>query len=364
MTPQETHAAVVSLLQQQGLPLTTANLNRGMLALAQNDMSTEGAALPAVNASIDRTMGAAQQAASPPMQSQQPLPTPPIPPTTVPSQQQAATALELNTPGTLPDGVRNSVEAFLADKGTQAAMPDGSASSAVAVPQQPMRDPRQFSTVSDQMSDPTIAALAPYRLPESPDAVDMASMVLGGPAGIAPNLKLFLQRRMLGAPSAMRSGQEALTYNAAPRIGYDGNTPAMVTGPKSPPMLPSPSTMANPEGFGYEAALEARRLTGQRAPYLGEGSDHFIKGGNAPSASSSAPSSSVKTNTPTWKGESDPSAPIGARSTAVPQTTQSNTATPRSGGSTDTSGAGAAIKQSMTKQKQMAASKSTRKKKD
>lgn len=356
MTPQETHAAVVSLLQQQGLPLTTANLNRGMLALAQNDMSTEGAALPAVNRSMDRTMGAAQQAASPP-----PLPTPPVPPTTVPPQQQAATTLELNTPGTLSDGVRNSVEAFLADKGTQAVMPDGSASSTVAAPQQPMRDPRQFSTVSDQMSDPTIAALAPYRLPESPDAVDMASMVLGGPTGIAPNLKLFLQRRMLGAPTAMRSGQEALTYNAAPRIGYDGNTPAMVTGPKSPPMLSPPSAMANPEGFGYEAALEARRLTGQRAPYLGEGSDHFIKGGNTPSASSSAPASSVKTNTPTWKGESDPSAPMGKGSTTTPSTTEANTATPRSGGSTDTAGAASSIKQSLTKRKQMAASKSTRK---
>jgi len=344
MTPQETHAAVVSLLQQQGLPLTTANLNRGMLALAQNDLSTEDAALPAVNASIDRTMGAAQQAASRP-----PLPTPPVPPTTVPPQQQAATTLELNTPGMLPDGVRNSVEAFLADKGTQAVMSDGSASSTTAAPQQSMRDPREFSTVSDQMSDPTIAALAPFRSPEPPDAIDLAGMLLGGPARIAPNLKLFLHRRMLGAP------------NAAPHIGYDGNSPAMAVNPKPTPLLPSPTAMANPQGFGYEAALEARRLTGQRAPYLGEGSDHFIKGGNTPSASASAPSSSVKTNTPTWKRESDPSAPMGARNTATPSTTQSNTVTPRSGGSTDTSGAASSIKQSLTKRKQMAASKSTRK---
>ncbi len=314
MTPENTHAAVVSLLQQQGLPLTTANLNRGMLALAQNDMQTENVTLPAVNRSIDRTTGAAQQAASP-----SPLPTPPIPPTTVP-QQQAATTLELSTPGTLPAGVRNSIEAFLADKGTQPAMPDGSASSAVAAPQQPTRDPREFFTVSDQMSDPTIAALAPYRSPEPPDAIDVASMLLGGPAKLAPNLKLFLHRRMLGAP------------NVPPRIGYDGNAPSVAANPKPTPLLPAPTAMANPEGFGYEAALAERRLTGQRAPYLGEGSDHFIRGGNT------APS--VKQNTaPTWKGEGDTSAPMDAPTAP-------------------------ALSQTLTKRKQMASSKSTRKSKD
>ena len=328
MTPQETHAAVVSLLQQQGLPLTTANLNRGMMALSQNDMSTEGAAMPAVNRSMDRTMGAAQQAASRPA-----LPTPPIPPTTVPPQQQAATTLELNTPGTLPAGVRNSVEAFLADKGTQAAMPDGSASSAVAAPVvEPvaaMPQQREFSlaTIGEDIRNGRVPNPNP----------DLPLILFGtGPVGLAgrayPAMQQFMRQRTI----------DALRQN-----------------PPRPP-----SNMLNQAGEGFDEALAARTQAGQRSTYRGEGVDDFIQGGNAQTPATSAPSSSVKTNTPTWKGESDPSAPMGARSTAVPQTTQSNTATPRSGGSTDTSGAGAAIKQSMTKQKQMAASKSTRKKND
>ena len=328
MTPQETHAAVVSLLQQQGLPLTTANLNRGMMALSQNDMSTEGAAMPAVNRSMDRTMGAAQQAASRPA-----LPTPPIPPTTVPPQQQAATTLELNTPGTLPAGVRNSVEAFLADKGTQAAMPDGSASSAVAAPVvEPvaaMPQQREFSlaTIGEDIRNGRVPNPNP----------DLPLILFGtGPVGLAgrayPAMQQFMRQRTM----------DALRQN-----------------PQRPP-----SNMLNQAGEGFDEALAARTQAGQRSTYRGEGVDDFIQGGNVQTPTTSAPASSVKTNTPTWKGESDPSAPMGARSTAVPQTTQSNTATPRSGGSTDTSGAGAAIKQSMTKQKQMAASKRTRKKND
>ena len=122
--------------------------------------------------------------------------------------------------------------------------------------------------------------------------------------------------------------------------------------------------MLNQAGEGFEEALAARAQAGQRSTYNGEGVDNFIKGGNVQTPSASAPASSVKTNTPTWRGESDPSTPMGTRNTATPQTTQSNTATPRSGGSVDTAGAGAAIKQSLTKRQQMAASKSTRKSKD
>ena len=333
MTPQEIHAAVVSLLQQQGLPLTTANLNRGMMALSQNDMSTEGAALPAVNASIDRTMDAAQQAASRPATAQQPLPTPPIPPTATtqqPPQQVAPTTLELNSPGSLPAGVRNSVEAFLADKGTQATMPDGSATSAVAAPvaapTAAMPQQREFSlaTIGEDIRNGRVPNPNP----------DLPLILFGtGPVGLAgrayPAMQQFMRQRTM---DIMR---------------------------QNPPR--PPSNMLNQAGEGFDEALAARTQAGQRSTYRGEGVDDFIQGGNAQTSATSAPSSSVKTNTPTWKGESDPSAPMGARSTAVPQTTQSNTATPRSGGSTDTSGASAAIKQSLTKQKQMAASKSTRK---
>jgi hypothetical protein len=125
--------------------------------------------------------------------------------------------------------------------------------------------------------------------------------------------------------------------------------------------------MLNQAGDGFEEALAARTQAAQRPAYNGEGVDNFIKGGNTPTASSSAPSSSVKTNTPTWKGESDPAAPMGARNTPTPTqstpTQAQNTAAPHTPAQ-DTSGASSAIKQSLVKRKQMAESKSTRKSKD
>ena len=518
MTPQETHAAVVSLLQQQGLPLTTANLNRGMLALSQNDMQSEGAALPAVNRSMDRTRGVAQQSASRPA-----LPTPPIPPTTVPPQQQAATTLELNTPGTLPAGVRNSVEAFLADKGTQPAMPDGSASSAAATPvaaptaapttpstnastrtaatastpastsaatprgpilntvgqgvsaaqdylSKLMADPAsivqslqtpatarvnarnaQLGTRNTQMQQleqyaqdnaapspaptPTPAAVGNADMRPSTPLYDMTTgnVELPGDSPLTPTapsvrsptnlvdaMRQQSQQRIADQIAAMTGGNtmlpgntdairvEGMTIPTLPKpatpfsletIGEDirngrvpnpnPNLPLILFGTGPVPRATSPalqqfmrqrvtdimkqngsrpsrppSQMVNPNGEGFEEALAARAAAGQRSTYRGEGVDNFIQGGNVQTPATSTPASSMKTNTPTWKGESDPSAPMGARSTAVPQTTQSNTATPRSGGSADTSGAGAAIKQSMIAQKQRAASKSTREKND
>lgn len=322
MTPENTHAAVVSMLQQQGLPLTTANLNRGMLALAQNDMQTENVTLPAVNRSIDRTTGAAQQAASP-----SPLPTPPIPPTTVP-QQQAATTLELSTPGTLPAGVRNSIEAFLADKGTQPAMPDGSASSTAAA---------------------SVAA------PTTPPPFTYDTMMEDIRAGRVPNPNPDLPLILFGTGPVPRAGG---AYPAMQQYLRQRTMDIMRQNPQRPP-----SNMLNQAGDGYEEALAARARAGQRPAYKGEGVDDFIQGGN-----NTQPTPSVKQNTaPTWKGEGDPSAPMGTRS--IPSGTQSlpkqtsNTAAPHTPAQ-DTSGAGAAIKQTLTKRKQMAASKSTRKSED
>ena len=322
MTPQETHAAVVSLLQQQGLPMTTANLNRGMLALAQNDMNVEGVALPAVNRSMDRTMGASQQAASP-----QQLPTPPIPPTqqppTIPQD-----SLLMSPPGQLPTNVRDSIAAYLGD---EPAMPDGSATSTAAAPTPVAAAPAQREFSLKTIGEDIRAGRIPNPNP------DLPLVLFGtGPVGLAnrayPAMQQFLRQRTM---DAMRQN------------------------PARPP-----SNMLNQAGEGFDEALAARTQAGQRSTYRGEGVDDFIQGGNAQTPATSAPASSVKTNTPMWKGESDPSAPMGARNTATPQTTQSNTATPRSGGSADTAGAGAAIKQSLTKRKQMAASKSTRKSKD
>lgn len=316
MTPQETHAAVVSLLQQQGLPLSTANLNRGMMALAQNDMSTEGAALPAVNASIDRTMGAAQQAASPP------LPTPPIPPTTVPQQQQPIASAEPAAPSQM-------LNLYTGD---EPVMPDGSASSTVAAPApvQPTAQPFSYNSMMEDIRNGRV----PNPAPDLP-LISFGTGPVSAPSRAYPAMQQFMRQRTM---DAMR---------------------------QNPPR--PPSNMLNQAGDGFEDALAARTQAGQRSSYNGEAVDNFIKGGNTPSASSSAPSSSVKTNTPTWKGESDPSAPMGARSTATPtQSTpaqKQNTATPHTP-SQDTSGAGSAIKQSLTKRKQMAASKSTRKSKD
>jgi hypothetical protein len=66
--------------------------------------------------------------------------------------------------------------------------------------------------------------------------------------------------------------------------------------------------------------------------------DDFIQGGN-----NTQPTPSVKQNTaPTWKGEGDPSAPMGAPATSNAP----------------------ALSQTLTKRKQMASSKSTRKSKD
>ncbi len=329
MTPQETHAAVVSLLQQQGLPMTTANLNRGMMALAQNDMNVEGAALPAVNRSMDRTMGAAQQAAS-----LQPLPTPPIPPTQQPpvaaSLQPIVSqdSLLMSPPGQLSTNVRDSITAYLGD---EPAMPDGSATSTVAAPTPVAVAPAQREFSLETIGEDIRAGRVPNPNP------DLPLILFGtGPVGLAnrayPAMQQFLRQRTM---DAMRQN------------------------PARPP-----SNMLNQAGEGFDEALAARTQAGQRSTYRGEGVDDFIQGGNAQTPATSAPASSVKTNTPMWKGESDPSAPMGARNTATPQTTQSNTATPRSGGSADTAGAGAAIKQSLTKRKQMAASKSTRKSKD
>jgi hypothetical protein len=150
-----------------------------------------------------------------------------------------------------------------------------------------------------------------------------------------------------------------------------------IMGQNGPRPSRPPSTMLNQAGDGFEEALAARTQAGRRSTYNGEGVDNFIKGGNVQAPSASAPASSVKTNTPTWRGESDPSTPMATRNTpstpsqsnwkgegdpSAPMGTR-NTAAPHTP-SQDTSGAGAAIKQSLTKRKQMAASKSTRKSKD
>lgn len=308
MTPQETHAAVVSLLQQQGLPLTTANLNRGMMALAQNDMSTENATLPTVNAQMDRTMGVAKPQAS------QSLPTPPIPPTNV---AQSPTAV------TEPTASSQLLNLYTGDEPT---MPDGSASSTVPAPT--MAKPT--FTYESMMND-----IRNGRVPNpNPDLplILFGTGPVSAPSRAYPAMQQFMRQRTM---DAMRQN------------------------PARPP-----SNMLNQAGDGFEEALAARTQAAQRPAYNGEGVDNFIKGGNTPTASSSAPSSSVKTNTPTWKGESDPSTPMGTLSTATPQTAQQNTAAPRTDGSVDTAGAGSAIKQSLVKRKQMAESKSTRKSKD
>ena len=469
MTPQETHAAVVSLLQQQGLPMTTANLNRGMLALAQNDMNGEGAALPAVSRSMDRTMGTAPQAASP-----QPLPVPPIPPTAAqsqqPPQQVAPTTLELNTPGQLPAGVRNSIEAFLTNGSTQQArpapvpqtVPDGSASSLVDAPRPPTLERSappdnlyNYGADEQAVHVPTVERMAPQanmyegsdqpvRLPTvagmTPPAnlynADVAGMtpdmlaIEGVPganvynadsANKAPSIPKEPGRIMSGINSAVKYAQDALTmppreqqpfsletmgediragripnpnpdlplilFGTGPVGAAARYTPAMqqfmrqrvtdIMGQNGPRPSRPPSTMLNQAGDGFEEALAARTQAGQRSSYKGEGVDNFIKGGNVQTPSASAPASSVKTNTPTWRGESDPSTPMATRNTpstpsqsnwkgegdpSAPMGTR-NTAAPHTP-SQDTSGAGAAIKQSLTKRKQMAASKSTRKSKD
>lgn len=309
MTPENTHAAVVSLLRQQGLPLTTANLNRGMLALAQNDMQTENATLPAVNRSIDRTTGTTPQAASPSS-----LPTPPIPPQQMPSAAASSDA---------PSQLMNLYT------GDEPAMPDGSASNTAAAPVAAQTTPPPFTY--DTMMEDIRAGRVPNPNPDLP-LILFGTGPVPRAGGVYPAMQQYLRQRTM---DIMRQN------------------------PQRPP-----SNMLNQAGDGYEEALAARAQSGQRPAYKGEGVDDFIKGGNTQTPSSSAPSSSVNTNTPTLKGEADPSAPMGTRST--PSGTQSlpkqtnNTAAPHTPAQ-DTSGAGAAIKQTLTKRKQMAASKNTRK---
>lgn len=90
MTPEETHAAVVGMLQASGLPMTTDNLNRAMMAVARGEMLQP----EPVNAGagIERSM---QRVMQPRQVTQQPLPIPPIPPEQIP---QAAAPVVEQTP--------------------------------------------------------------------------------------------------------------------------------------------------------------------------------------------------------------------------------------------------------------------------
>lgn len=377
MTPQETHAAVVSLLQQQGLPLTTANLNRGMLALVQNDMQSEGAAMSAVNRSMDRTMGAAQQSASRPTA----LPTPPIPPTAAmpPSQELTTptTSLDLNTLKAL-QAAEPSVEQMAPQANTYNA--DTAAAAAPdmltmrGVPEANLYDAKTADKPVTMPREPGyitsgINAAVRYAndklTPTAQEPFTYDSMMADIRNGHVPNPNPDMPIVMFGTGPAAGARN---AYPAMQQFMRQRTVDAMRQNPPRPP-----SNMLNQAGEGFEEAMAARAAAGQRTTYQGEGVDNFLKGGNTQTPTSSTPSSSMKSNTPTWKGESDPSTPMGTRPTqaqsawrgegdpSAPMGTR-NTAAPRTPAQ-DTSGAGAAIKQSLTKQKQMAASKTTRKSK-
>ena len=79
MDPQQTIQSIRAMLQQQGLPLTTDNLNRAMLALSRNEPMEAGG----VDRSIDRTMApraAPRRAAQPTVRGGAAVQEQPVPP--------------------------------------------------------------------------------------------------------------------------------------------------------------------------------------------------------------------------------------------------------------------------------------------
>ena len=325
MTPENTHAAVVTMLQQQGLPLTTANLNRGMLALAQNDMQTENATLPAVNRSIDRTMGATPR-------KEQTLPTPPIPPeqigaAAVTTPQQSANAPQPNAPVNLYDA---DTAAIPPDMLNTAGVPNANVYDAASA-QKPVTIPREPGYIVSGIN--AAAKYAQDTLTPTPSTAPpftYNTMMEDIRAGRVPNPNPDLPLILFGTGPVPRAGN---AYPAMQQYLRQRTMDIMRQNPQRPP-----SNMLNQAGDGYEEALAARARTSQRPAYKGEGVDDFIQGGN-----NTQPTPSVKQNTtPTWKGEGDPSAPMGAPTAAN---------TP-------------ALSQTLTKRKQMASSKSTRKSKD
>lgn len=257
MTPQETHAAIVQLLQSQGVPLTTDNLNRGMLALSQSQFDPATAQLPnGMDAQIARTE---QRAPSP--QASGFLPTPPIPPQdagTAPNQPKADVRQPFNR--TTPDGSASAV-APVADTAPQEGVIDRVISQIIADPMQavpgvtPSNAPQQRTMANSPVAvaDPTIQALSPYALPEAPDVASLVPLLLSG--GRAPNLQLFLRDKLLGAP---RGG--------LPQLPGKGGASGAITNTPTP-RLPSP-TQALP-------APQARATRSK--PFEGEAVDNFSR---------------------------------------------------------------------------------------
>ena len=86
MDPSQTHAQLVAMMRQTGLPMTTDNLNRAMEALARGEQLQPMPQTNGVDASIQRVM-------RPRNVPQRAMPTPPIPasaqPTAIATQQGA-----------------------------------------------------------------------------------------------------------------------------------------------------------------------------------------------------------------------------------------------------------------------------------
>lgn len=201
MTPEETYAAVVGMLQASGLPMTTDNLNRAMLAVARGEMLQP----EPVNASagVERSM---QRVMQPRQVTQRPLPIPPIPPEQVP---QAAAPVVEQTP-----------QAAMGDN--PGVMYDAAPESFVSQRRGTLQRPR-YEGDTGPAADWQPRSIDPSDI----GAILMLSPWLGAGYGMLPRYGLSFNRPAVTGPQAQRriTGPEARR---------------MITGPKQQKALPAP----------------------------------------------------------------------------------------------------------------------------
>ena len=231
MDPSQTHAQLVAMMRQAGLPMTTDNLNRAMEALARGEQLQAAPQTNGVEASIQRAM---QPRA---------LPVPPVPP-----EQAAPQAVA--SPQPMQEQITADSYIPPEDNGI------------------PRREQRRGTLYRPQYVGDTGPAVDAQ--PQDISATDIGSILLMSPwlgmgaghlAGNAIN-RVMMPRNI---PAATRG-----VTQAAPSVG--ANTAPRAVAQASPiEMLPQGS---------MKPIAEIRGATGPRV--AGEAMDDFIQGGNAP----------------------------------------------------------------------------------
>lgn len=239
MDPSSTHAQIVAMMQQAGLPMTTANLNRAMEALARGEQLQSAPQTGGVEASIQRVM---QPRA---------LPVPPIPP-------------EQATPQTTPMQASAAAQPIQEQITADSYLPPEDNGI-------PRREQRRGTLYRPQYVGDTGPAIDAQ--PQDISATDVGSILLMSPwlgmgaghlAGNAIN-RVMMPRNIPAATRGVTQAVPQATANVAPR--------ASTQAPQASPIEMLPQGSMKP-------MAEIRGATGPR--YAGEAVDDFIQGGNAP----------------------------------------------------------------------------------